>query len=53
MLQIIVVLLIVGLVLYLLQLVDIDPTIKRVIQAIVIVLVVIWALRFLLPMAGF
>jgi len=51
-LQILIVCIIVGAGLYLLQLVPIDGTIKRIIQVIVIVVLVIWALRFLVPMAG-
>jgi len=52
MLQFLIVLVIVGAALYLLQLIPIDATIKRIIQVIVIVILVIWAIRVLLPMAG-
>lgn len=52
MLQFLIALVIVGAALYLLQLVPIDGTIKRIIQVIVIVFLVIWAIRVLLPMAG-
>jgi hypothetical protein len=52
MLQLLIVLIIVGAALYLLQLIPIDATIKRVIQVIVIVFLVIWAIRVLWPMAG-
>lgn len=52
MIEFIIALVIVGAALYLLQLLPIDATIKRVIQVIVIVVLVVWALRFLLPMAG-
>jgi len=50
--QFLIVLIIVGAALYLLQLVPIDGTIKRIIQVIVIVFLVIWAIKLLLPMAG-
>lgn len=50
--QFIVALVIVGALLYILQLLPIDGTIKRIIQVVVIVVLVIWALRLLLPMAG-
>lgn len=52
MLQFIILLVIVGAALYLLQLIPIDATIKRIIQVIVIVILVIWAIKLLLPMAG-
>lgn len=52
MLQFIILLVIVGAALYLLQLIPIDATIKRIIQVIVIVILVIWAIKLILPMAG-
>lgn len=45
MVNIIVVLLIVGALLYVLPMVPIDATVKRIIQVIVIVAAVIWLLR--------
>ena len=51
-LQFIIILIIVGAALYLLQLVPIDATIKRIIQVIVIVFLVIYAIKLLAPMAG-
>jgi hypothetical protein len=45
-------LVIIGAVLYLLQQIPIDATVKTVIQVIVIVVLVIYAIRILLPMAG-
>lgn len=52
MLQFLIVLIVVGGALYILQLVPIDGTIKRIIQVIVIIVLVIWALKLLIPMAG-
>lgn len=49
MVNLIILLVIVGAALYLIQLIPIDATIKRVIQVIVIVLVIIYALRLLAP----
>lgn len=49
--EFIIVLVIIGAALYLLQLIPIDATIKKIIQVIVIVVLVIWAIRLLLPMA--
>lgn len=51
-LEFIIALVIVGAVLYLLKLIPIDETVKSVIQVIVIVVLVIWAIKILLPMAG-
>ena len=51
-LEFIIVLVIVGALLYILQFVPIDATIKRIIQVVVIVFLVIWAIKILLPMAG-
>jgi hypothetical protein len=45
-------LVIIGAALYLLELIPIDATIKKIIQVIVIVMLVIYAIRILLPMAG-
>lgn len=46
-------LIIFGAVLLILQKVEIDPTVKSIIQIILIAIVVIWAIRILLPMANF
>jgi len=48
--QLLIALVIIGAVLYIVTLLPIDATIKRIIQVIAIVLVVIWALKELLPM---
>lgn len=45
-------LVIVGAALYLLQLIPIDATVKRIVQVIAIVVIAIYAIRVLLPMAG-
>lgn len=51
--QFIIALVVVGAVLFLLSRVSwIDPTIRLVIQVILVVFVVIWGLKILLPMAG-
>jgi hypothetical protein len=50
--EFLIVLVIIGAALYLLQLLPIDGTIKRIIQVVVIVILAIWAIRMLLPMAG-
>jgi hypothetical protein len=52
MLQLLILLIVVGAALYILQMVPIDGTIKRIIQVIVIVILVIYALKLLLPIAG-
>ena len=52
MLQLLILLVVVGAALYILQMVPIDGTIKRIIQVIVIVILVIYALKLLLPIAG-
>jgi len=52
MLNIIVALLIIGALLYLLQYLPIDGTIKRIIQVIAIVVLAIWLLKELWPMTG-
>lgn len=49
MVELIILLVIVGAALYLVELIPIDATIKRVIQVIVIVCVIVYALRFLAP----
>jgi hypothetical protein len=49
MVELIILLVIVGAALYLVELIPIDSTIKRVIQVIVIVFVIIYALRLLAP----
>jgi len=45
-------LVIIGAILYLLQLLPIDETVKKIIQVIAIVFIVIWAIKTLLPAAG-
>lgn len=52
MLEFIIALVIIGAALYILQLLPIDATVKRIIQVIVVVILVIYALQLLLPMAG-
>ncbi len=52
MLQLLIALIIIGAVLYIVQLLPIDGTIKKVIQVIAIVLILIWAIKILWPMAG-
>jgi len=52
MLQLLILLVVVGAALYILQMVPIDGTIKRIIQVIVIVILVIYALKLVLPIAG-
>jgi len=52
MLSILIAAIIIGALLYLLQLVPIDATVKKVIQAVVIVLLAIWLLKALWPMIG-
>lgn len=52
MLDLIIALIIVGALLYLLQFVPIDATIKRIIQVIAIVALVVWLLREFWPATG-
>jgi hypothetical protein len=52
MVEFLIALVIVGAILYLLQLLPIDGTVKQIIQVIAIVFVVIWAIKVLLPAAG-
>lgn len=52
MISFLIALVIIGAILYLLQLIPIDGTIKQIIQVIVIVALVIYAIRILLPLAG-
>lgn len=52
MIQLLIALVIIGAVLYLLQLVPIDARVKQVIYVIAIVFLVIWAIKMLLPAAG-
>jgi hypothetical protein len=51
-LEFLIALVILGAALYLLQLLPIDATVKQIIQVIVVVFIVIWAIRILLPIAG-
>jgi hypothetical protein len=50
--QFLIALAIIGAVLYLLQLIPIDATVKQIIQVIVIVALVIYAIKMLAPIAG-
>lgn len=52
MLSLIIGLIVIGALLYVLQMLPIDGTFKRVIQVIAIVAAVIWALRALWPASG-
>ena len=52
MVQFLIALVIIGAALYPLQLIPMDATIKKIVQAIAIVVVVIWAIKTLLPIAG-
>jgi hypothetical protein len=47
MISLLITLILIGLVLYIVSLLPIDATIKRIIQAIAIVFIVIWLLRHL------
>ena len=51
-LQILIGLILIGAVLYIVSLLPIDATIKRVIQVVAIVFVVIWILTLMWPMLG-
>jgi hypothetical protein len=50
--QIVVALVIVGLILWVIQQIPMDPTIARIIRVIVIVVVCLWLIMFLLSIAG-
>ena len=52
MMELLIALIVFGAALYILQLLPIDATVKRVIQIIAIVILAVWALKLLLPMAG-
>jgi hypothetical protein len=52
MMEFLIALVILGAALYLLQLLPIDATVKQIIQVIAVVVIVIWAIRTLLPIAG-
>lgn len=52
MLELIIALIIIGALLYLLQLLPIDATVKTIIQVIAIVVLVIWLLREFWPLTG-
>lgn len=52
MIEFLIALVILGAILYLLNLLPIDATVKRIIQVIAIVFIVIYAIRVLLPMSG-
>jgi hypothetical protein len=51
-LHLIIALIVIGALLYIVQLLPIDATFKRVIQVIAIVAAVIWSLKVLMPVAG-
>lgn len=52
MIEFLIALVILGAILYLVNLLPIDATVKRIIQVIAIVFIVIYAIRTLLPAAG-
>lgn len=52
MLSLLIALIIIGAVLYVIQLLPIDAVVKKIIVVIAVVLLAIWAIRVLLPMAG-
>lgn len=52
MVQFLIALVILGAILYIINLLPIDATVKRIIQVIAIVFIVIYAIRVLLPMSG-
>jgi hypothetical protein len=52
MIDLIIALLVVGALLYILQYLPIDSTIKRIIQVVAIVVLAIWLLRQFWPMTG-
>lgn len=49
MINLIIILLVVGLVLYLISLMPIDPTIKRVVTVLVLFVVILWVLQAFFP----
>lgn len=52
MIELLIALIVIGAVLYVVSILPIDGTIKTIIQVIAVVLIAIWALRHLLPLAG-
>jgi hypothetical protein len=50
--QLLIALIVIGALLYIVELLPIDATFKRVIQVIAIVVAAVWALKALVPMAG-
>jgi hypothetical protein len=50
--QLLIALIVIGALLYIVELLPIDATFRRIVQVIAIVAAVIWALKALLPMAG-
>lgn len=52
MLSVIILLIVVGALLYLLNMLPLDATVKRIIQVVAIVIVAIYLLRLLWPMSG-
>ncbi len=53
MVQILVVLILLGLLLYIVNLLPLDATIKKIIQAVAIVLVVIWLIGWFVPLGNY
>jgi hypothetical protein len=52
MLKLFIALILIGALVYVIELLPIDATFKRIVQVIAIVVAVIWALKVLWPMAG-
>lgn len=52
MITLLVTLVVIGFILYLIQLAPLDATIKRIIQAVALLIVILWVLRSFLPFAG-
>ena len=52
MIEFLIALVILGAILYIINLLPIDATVKRIIQVIAIVFIVIYAIKVLLPMSG-
>lgn len=52
MIALLVTLVVIGFILYLIQLAPLDATIKRIIQAFALLIVILWVLRSFLPFAG-
>ncbi len=52
MINALVILIVFGAVLYLVSLIPLDQTVKRIIQVVAIVVLAVWAIKTLLPAAG-